>query len=104
MSNDHHIRHLFVCDCSHMEHQFVVSYFDDPDPEWRRDTYVSVHLTRQPFWKRIAKAWRYLCGHQSNFGAFDEILLNPDQCQNLSRILAERARVNGVTDPSDAGN
>jgi len=91
-----HERQLFICQCNCTEHQFVVSYFDDPaDPEWSRETYINMHLTRnQNFWQRLMTAVYYVLGRQCRYGAFDEILLSPAQCAELSALLQQRADVN----------
>ena len=39
---------LLICQCSSVEHQVVVTTFND-DPE----VYLSVHLTKHSFWKRV---------------------------------------------------
>jgi hypothetical protein len=86
----HHHQHLFVCTCGCAEHQFIVSYFTDL-PE-NSDTYVALHLAPQGFWKRVVTACKYLCGYQSMYGAFDEIILSTEQCLELSQILQRRAQ------------
>ena len=88
-------RHLFICQCHCLEHQFVVSYFDDPsDPDWGRETYLNMHLSRnRSFWQRLTTAVYYVLGRQCRFGAFDEILLSPEQCAELSTLLRQRADV-----------
>ena len=91
MTNTNMPQHLFVCDCHSLEHQLVVSYFPDDD-DFADCVYVSVHLAVQPWHQRLWTALKYLFGHQSNYGAFDEILLNADSCRQLGAILMKRAR------------
>jgi|688.fasta_scaffold483423_2 hypothetical protein len=91
--NDHP-NHLFVCDCGDLTHQFVISYFndffgDDLDDEF---TYIHVHLTPHTFWKRLKIGIAYIFGKRSQFGAFEEIILNSEECQRLSLILEQRSR------------
>jgi hypothetical protein len=84
--------HLFVCACSDVEHQFVVSHFpDQPDHTDPDDfTYINIHLTCLSFWQRVVHGIRYILGQQSRFGAFGEILLTPAQCDRLASILKQR--------------
>jgi hypothetical protein len=86
--------HLFVCNCGHMEHQFVVSYFGPPDDD--EFVYVHVHLTPLSLWQRVKTAVWYVLGRQSPYGAFAEVLLDQQQCLQLSKILAQRAQGAGV--------
>ena len=76
---------LFVCTCADIEHQMVLSYFED-EPE----VYVSIHLKKHEFLKRLLTAIKYLFGKQSIYGAFDEIILNADSVERLNDILTER--------------
>jgi hypothetical protein len=79
-----------VCDCGDVEHQFIVSYFDDDvDDDF---TYVHVHLTHMPVWDRIKTAIAYVLGKRSRFGVFGEILLTADQCARLANLLEQRSR------------
>ena len=84
-----HPRHLFVCDCGDVEHQFVVSYFDDFEDDF---TYVHIHLTSMPLWDRIKTAVAYVMGKRSRFGDFGEILLTEEQCAQLAALLEQRSR------------
>lgn len=82
-------RHLFVCDCGSTEHQLIVSYFpDDFDEDF---TYVSVHLTHKSFWKRLISGVKYILGRQSKYGAFEEILMTPEQCAQLASVMQQRS-------------
>jgi hypothetical protein len=50
--------------------------------------YVSPHLsTWQNVWRRIAVAVRYVFGHKSRYGAWDELLMKPEQVVNLTLFL-----------------
>ena len=83
--------HLFVCVCSDAAHQFIVSYFSDhADPD--DFTYIHVHLNRLPFWQRVVCGIRYILGQQSQFGAFEEVLLTPAECDRLASILEQRGQ------------
>lgn len=65
---------LFVCDCNSVEHQIVITYFSD---EEYGEIYCSIHLQPEPnFLKRIRNAVKYIFGHRSIYGDFDEFILN----------------------------
>jgi len=78
-------RELFVCACHNLEHQLVLSYFDD-----ERDVYLSVHLCKHGFFRRLWIAVRYLFGRRSPYGAFEEIILREEDVNRLNDILSQR--------------
>lgn len=78
---------LFVCDCGDISHQFVVSWCPD-DSDYNDLMYFEIHLNQtKGFWKRLWIAIQYVFGHRSNFGAFDEILLNKHSAKRLHEEL-----------------
>jgi len=83
---------LFVCACADIEHQMVLSYFDD-EPE----VYVSIHLKKHGFFVRLLTAIKYLFGKQSMYGAFEEIILNDSSVERLNNILTERIKFINAT-------
>lgn len=66
------------CLCSNNEHILIVDKFSD-DPI----IYIHVHLTPHKWYKRIWKGIKYIFGHQSNYGEFQEILTTKQELQNL---------------------
>jgi hypothetical protein len=75
---------IMVCKCSSTEHQ-VVYYHDQSDNE----VYMHVHLSGWPWWKRVWPAVKYLFGHRSRYGNWDEFILGPEHVGQL-RELADR--------------
>lgn len=76
---------LFVCDCGDIAHQMVFTFDDDPD--WR-GVYVEFHLNKGVrWWKRIWIAIKYIFGHQSRFGAFDEVILQKKDAERLQEVV-----------------
>ena len=73
---------IFICSCQSPEHQFIIRKFDDEN-----EAYLTIHLTKQPIWRRLKYAFRYIFGYQSRFGAFDEIILNPDDADRLQKVV-----------------
>lgn len=73
---------VFICECHSHEHQFIIRKFEDDN-----EVYLTVHLTKQPILRRLKYAFRYIFGYQSRFGAFDEIILNPDDADRLQKVV-----------------
>ncbi|MBR1436345.1 MAG: hypothetical protein IJ584_14685, partial [Bacteroidales bacterium] len=51
------------------------------------EVYIAVHLNKKPFWKRLKYAIKYIFGYQCKYGAFDEIILNPDDAERLQKVV-----------------
>ena len=75
---------LFLCECHSPEHQFIVRYCDEDDA---KEVYVDIHLTKAPFWQRVWYAIKYIFGYQCKYGAFDEIILNPEDAERLQKVV-----------------
>lgn len=76
MNND-----IFICSCHNTEHQLIFSYDEDGI------VYVTTHLTSKSFWKRIINGIKYIFGHKSKYGHFDEFIFNPEDINKLENIL-----------------
>jgi hypothetical protein len=76
---------LFVCKCGDIDHQFVISEYDD-DPE---NIYIQIHLSDVGIINRIKYAIKYILGKKSRFssGSFGEIILGPKETSKLVGIL-----------------
>ena len=79
-------RELFVCSCSDVEHQFVISKFSD-EPE----LFIEVHLSDAGFFRRLLIGLKYIFGKKSKYGAFEEIILNPEDIVRLRSALDHEA-------------
>ncbi len=76
---------LFICKCDNVEHQLIFAYFDD---EPNGDVYCSVHLYPETnIWKRIKNGIKYIFGHKSKYGDFDEFILKKEDAPKLEEIL-----------------
>lgn len=86
------LNELFVCDCGDIEHQLVISQFED-EPE----IYVSVHLVKPfSFWDKLKTAWNYVFGKPCIYGHFDEVILDEEKQQRLLNILKTKLESNGT--------
>lgn len=76
-------KELFICECNSIEHQIVMSYFED-----EKEVYCSVHLKpERNVFKRIIHAVKYIFGHRSIYGDFDEFIFNPKDADRLQSVV-----------------
>ena len=76
---------LFICACNSVEHQLIISHFND-----KRDceVYCSIHLKpERNLFKRIWKAVKYISGHRSIYGDFDEFIFKPEYADRLQQVV-----------------
>lgn len=79
---------LFVCSCHSTEHQMVVLYSEDEiDGITYPMVYIHTHLNKRPFWQRVGYGLKYIFGHQSRYGAFDEFIINADDVEGIEKIV-----------------
>ncbi len=78
---------ILICTCNSVEHQIIFTYDEEDNV-----AYCSIHLLSQGFWKRLIHGIKYIFGHRSIYGAWDEIILNKkhaDQILMLGNKLKE---------------
>lgn len=76
-------KELFICECNSIEHQIVTSYFED-----EKEVYCNVHLKpERNVLKRIIHAVKYIFGHRSAYGDFDEFIFNPKDADRLQSVV-----------------
>lgn len=75
---------ILHCACSSTEHTVIYHHNVDDN-----EVYMHTHLAKLGLFERIWYALKYVFGHQSNYGAFEEHILGPDQIPQL-RELADR--------------
>lgn len=81
-------RDILVCECHSLEHQFAIWYDEE-----NNTIYIEPHLKRRTLGDRILYAISYIFGRQSNYGAFDEFIVNPDDAEKLISYL-EKLKTN----------
>lgn len=94
---------LFTCRCHSIEHQFVISLVDfDDDPE----IFLEIYLSPDGFFKRLVYGIKYIFGHRSRFGAFEEIILKPEDAPRLRRVvdILDEIRCRSTVDEGDDRN
>ena len=86
----------FECQCCCNEHVLKLWLDSEPiDPKdpWTGIIYASVFLARDVWYKRLWYGLKYIFGHKSKFGAFDEILLREEDYDRLRSMLDESEKL-----------
>lgn len=97
---------LLICTCHSTEHQLILLHEYDEEikkdadgNEMRDETgkflwdkkfpicYVHVHLNKGTFFERLKYGVKYIFGHQSRYGAFDEFIFNPEDVPKLQKLI-----------------
>ena len=83
-------REIIICECHSTQHQYIFLYDEDKDKDGNitdRTVYIHTHLNKQPFFKRIWIAIRYIFGYQCRYGAFDEFIIKPSDVDKFKNIV-----------------
>lgn len=95
-------KELLICQCHNTEHQMIFLY-DNEDND--ATVYVHIHLNKYDFWHRLKHGIKYIFGHQSRFGAFDEFIMNPKDANKLEKVVeylkSDNCKLNGVVKCED---
>jgi hypothetical protein len=75
---------IIICECYSTEHQMVFTYSDD---DGHPMIYIHIHLNKRPFLERIKTGIKYIFGHQSRYGFFDEFIVNPKDKPKFEEIV-----------------
>jgi hypothetical protein len=80
---------VLICECYSPEHQMVISYGDDEliDGTIIHMVYIHTHLVKKSFWSRLKYGLKYIFGYKSQYGAWDEFILNPNDAEKLQDIV-----------------
>lgn len=84
------VNKIIVCECGDVAHQLVLSWFKPQtlmDYDSDEYVYLSVHLNKLPFWKRLKVAIQYLFGKQSKYGAFDEVIIDSSEYKKFQDMV-----------------
>ena len=75
--------YVFLCECNSPEHSIVFQYWENE--QWN-EVYMSVHLRPTTLGRRIINAIKYIFGHRSKYGEFDEVILKPTDYAKMQKI------------------
>lgn len=76
---------LLICQCGSLEHQFSFVWWEDKDLDG--EVYMECHLTPLPFWQRLKNGIKYIFGHRSVYGDFDDVILRKEDAHKLERVV-----------------
>lgn len=84
-------KEIFItCDCGYLEHLLHLSFFTDEKNKRDQIIYVQIFLhPNNGIFRRCWLAIKYIFGHKSNFGHFDEILLREPQVKKIKSFILE---------------
>ena len=75
---------VLLCECNSPEHVVVFQYWkNDNDYE---EVYMAFHLRPAPLKRRIVNAVKYIFGHRSKYGEFDEVILKPADYVKMQKV------------------
>jgi hypothetical protein len=87
---------VIICNCFSSEHQMILRYCDNSDEMMEDEIYVDIHLiTHKSFWKRLIAGIRYIFGHTSKYGDWDEMILTGSEISQLRDYLNKLDIKNG---------
>ncbi len=98
MKEKEDFQELFVCRCEDIQHQFVLHTVDFKE---NPQVYLSVFLYPYSFFKRVLYGIKYIFGHRSIFGYFDEIILKPDDADRLQVVVDKLREVKKLEENSE---
>ena len=78
-------RETLICQCNSEEHQFSFVWFEDE--HGKGEVFMEIHLTPHTLWGRLKNAIKYIFGHRSVYGDFDEVILKKEDVHKLEKIV-----------------
>jgi len=84
-----YILDYYECSCYSSEHCFIFR-IDLDDGQVYLSPYLCSHFS---FFKRLIYGIKYIFGHKSDYGAFDEIIIKREDIKNLRNLFEEYDKV-----------
>lgn len=85
---------FLICECESLEHLACFTFFDDDvviDDEGTQKNFkyvtLSVHLKRLPFFKRLVNGVKYIFGHTSAYGDYDEYIIKKEDAKKFKKVV-----------------
>jgi hypothetical protein len=75
---------ILICQCHSLEHQATFSWIGNDEDG---DVYMEVHLAPLGFWQRVVNGIKYIFGHRSKYGDFDDMIIKKEDAWKLERIV-----------------
>lgn len=86
-------REFLICECESLEHLACFTFWDDNVVVDDKGTemnfkYVtlSVHLKKLPFFKRLVNGVKYIFGHTSAYGDYDEFIIGKEYASKFRKV------------------
>lgn len=77
---------IIICKCGNDEHQILFHWFEDE--VLGGEVYMNVLINPEWNWgKRIKEGIKYILGHRSKYGMFDEFILDKKDIPKLEKII-----------------
>lgn len=78
---------ILICECHSTDHQILFMWEYDAELDDQM-AFMHVHLSpNRGFWQRLWYGLQYAFGRKSRFGAFDEVILSPNDADKLQRVV-----------------
>lgn len=86
-------REFLICECESLEHLACFTFLDDNvvvDDEGTEMNFkyvtLSVHLKKLPFFKRLVNGVKYIFGHTSVYGDYDEFIIDKEYASKFRKV------------------
>jgi hypothetical protein len=76
------LEELVLCQCENAEHQIIFRTISGDD-----DVYMTIHLCKLSFWKRLLHGLKYIFGYRCMYGDFDEIILRNEDINKFENVV-----------------
>ena len=87
-------REFLICECESLQHLACFTFFDDNvvvDDEGTEMNFkyvaLSVHLKKFPFFKRLIRGVKYIFGHTSVYGDYDEFIIKKEDAKKFKKVV-----------------
>lgn len=87
-------REFLICECESLEHLACFTFCDDNvvvDDEGTEVNFkyvaLSVHLKKFPFFKRLVNGVKYIFGHTSIYGDYDEFIIKKEDAKKFKKVV-----------------
>ena len=89
--NEHTQTEFILCECESLEHLCVLRFFEDKVPVVDGEmnlkfVTLSVRLKQLPFFRRLVHGIKYIFGHTSVFGDYDEFIISKEYASKFKKV------------------
>lgn len=83
MSTNEDKTEILICECHSSDHQIIIHYAEESGYP---TCYMHIHLSSGNFWKRLVKGVKYIFGHKSRYGAWDEFIFSHKDAKKIQEL------------------